>query len=102
LKKIKITPIARTKHDALILQYENPDVPECEMVIGKSFYSINAQMPNGFCSSAWQNVYPFVFALASGAKDFYDGWLKNKESAIIACNDGLRPVSFLIEVVNEK
>lgn len=34
-------------------------------------------------------------------KDFYDGWMKNPKSAMISCNDGFRPVSFLIEVIEE-
>ena len=29
------------------------------------------------------------------------GWMKNKKSAMISCNDGFRPVSFSIEVINE-
>ena len=28
--------------------------------------------------------------------------MKNKRSAMISCNDGFRPVSFLIEVVEEE
>lgn len=32
----------------------------------------------------------------------YDGWMKNKKSAMISCNDGFRPVSFLIEALEEE
>ena len=39
--------------------------------------------------------------LAHGGGDFYDGWMKNKYSAMISCNDGFRPVSFLIEALYE-
>ena len=28
-----------------------------------------------------------------------DGWMKNPHSAMISCNDGFRPVSFYIEVI---
>ena len=34
-------------------------------------------------------------------KNFYDGWMKNPKSAMISCNDGFRPVSFLIEVIEK-
>ena len=34
--------------------------------------------------------------------DIYEGWMKNKNSAMISCNDGFRPVSFYIEVLDEK
>ena len=42
-----------------------------------------------------------MLALAHGAENFYDGWMKNKKSAMISCNDGFRPVSFLIEALDE-
>ena len=35
----------------------------------------------------------------NGKLEFYDGWMKNKKSAMISCNDGFRPVSFYIEVI---
>ena len=41
-------------------------------------------------------------ALSYGAEDFYDGWMKNKKSAMISCNDGFRPVSFLLEALDEE
>ena len=43
----------------------------------------------------------FVMALAHGGENFYDGWMKNPRSAMISCNDGFRPVSFLIETVED-
>ena len=30
-----------------------------------------------------------------------DGWMKNPASAMISCNDGFRPVSFLIETLEK-
>ena len=41
----------------------------------------------------------FVRALGAGGGNFYDGWMKNPRSAMISCNDGFRPVSFLLEVI---
>ncbi|MCQ2454660.1 MAG: TIGR04076 family protein [Clostridia bacterium] len=101
MKDIKITVMKKVLHSDLIEKYENPILHSCDLRTGDIFISKGAQMPNGFCESAWQNVYPFVFALSSGAKDFYDGWMKDKESAMISCNDGFRPVSFYIETVKE-
>ena len=40
-------------------------------------------------------------ALAHGAEDLYDGWMKDKKSAMISCNDCFRPVSFLLEALEE-
>ena len=35
--------------------------------------------------------------LAHGGEDICNDRMKNKKSAMISCNDGLRPVSFLLE-----
>lgn len=43
----------------------------------------------------------FVEKLARGEGNFYDGWMKNPMSAMISCNDGFRPFSFYIEVIDE-
>ena len=38
--------------------------------------------------------------MAEGQTFISDGWMKNPKSVLISCNDGFRPVSFLIEVLN--
>lgn len=40
-------------------------------------------------------------ALSCGGEGIYDGWMKNRKSAMISCNDGFRPVSFYIEALDE-
>ena len=97
MKKVRITVKKIVRHDDLIAEYENPIEHACSMALGQEFISEDAQMPKGFCESAWESVSPFVFALAHGGGDFYDGWMKNPKSAMISCNDGFRPVSFLLE-----
>ena len=57
--------------------------------------------PGGMCDSAWETMSPFVMALTHGGENFYDGWMKNPRSAMISCNDGFRPVSFLLETMDE-
>jgi len=42
-----------------------------------------------------------VTELARGGGNFYDGWMKDPKSAMISCNDGFRPVSFLLEAVED-
>ncbi len=81
--------------------YENPIEHACDMQVGQVFIANGWQKPEGMCDSAWESMSPFVMALAHGGGDFYDGWMKNKHSAMISCNDGFRPVSFLIEALDE-
>lgn len=88
----------KARYDDLIEKYENPIEHACDLAEGDEFICDGFEKPHGFCESAWMSVYPFVMTLACGGADIYDGWMKNKRSAMISCNDGFRPVSFLIEV----
>ena len=99
MKKIRITVMKVARYDDLIEQYENPIEHACDMQEGYVFISENGSKPQGFCDSAWETVSPFVITLANGGGNFYDGWMKNKKSAMISCNDGFRPVSFLLEAI---
>lgn len=101
MKKVKITVKRITRYDDLIAEYENPIEHACMMKLNQVFISVDAQRPKGFCDSAWESVYPFVKELANGGGNFYDGWMKNEKSAMISCNDGFRPVSFLLETIEE-
>lgn len=99
MKDVKITVMTRAEHHDLIEKYENPIEHACEMEIGKVYVSHDAQKPDGLCNEAWKSMVEFVTELANGGGDFYGGWMKDPHSAMISCNDGFRPVSFLIETV---
>ena len=101
MKKVKITVMRRSVYDDLIKQYENPIEHACEMRIGQVFIANGWEKPQGLCGNAWDSLSPFVMALSCGAKDLYDGWMKNERSAMLSCNDGFRPVSFLLETMDE-
>ena len=96
---VRITVMKKALHADLIAEYENPIEHACNMQEGQCFVSRNGLKPEGMCESAWGSLSPFVMALACGAEDFYDGWMKNRRSAMISCNDGFRPVSFLLETM---
>lgn len=98
MNNVKITVMRKARYDDLIEQYENPIEHACDLCEGQVFVCEGWQKPEGFCDSAWESVSPFVMALAHGGGNFYDGWMKNPKSAMISCNDGFRPVSFLLEV----
>lgn len=102
MKKVRITVKHMACYQDLIDQYENPIEHPCMMKLNQVFIANGYEKPEGFCDSAWESISPFVLALAHGAEDFYDGWMKNKKSAMISCNDGFRPVSFLLEAMDEE
>ena len=101
MKRVKITVMRVACYKDLMEKYENPIEHACDMKEGQIFISEGWQKPDGFCLSAWETLSPFVLALSHGAEDFYDGWMKNKWSAMLSCNDGFRPVSFLLETIEE-
>lgn len=101
MKRVRITVIRKIHHSDLSAQYENPITHACDMQEGASFISTDNKKPEGLCESAWQSILPFATALAHDGGNFYDGWMKNPHSAMISCNDGFRPVSFLIETIEE-
>ena len=101
MRKIKITALRQTVYTDLMEQYENPIEHACDIKISQVFWSKDGSRPEGFCESAWESIRPFAEELARGGGNFYDGWMKNPHSAMISCNDGFRPVSFLLETVEE-
>ena len=100
MKKVKITVMKITRYTDLMEKYENPLENACDMREGQVFIANGWQKPENFCDSAWESVSPFVMTLACGGEDIYGGWMKNKKSAMISCNDGFRPVSFLLEATD--
>ncbi|MBQ9930267.1 MAG: TIGR04076 family protein [Oscillospiraceae bacterium] len=99
MKKVKITAMRRSVYPDLMEQYENPIEHACEVTIGDTWVSVGGQKPEGFCGAAWGCMEAFVQELAAGGGNFYDGWMKNPHSAMISCNDGFRPVSYYLEVL---
>ena len=100
MKQVKITPIRRSEYHDLMALYENPLEHPCDTVLGREYLSVDGQKPEGLCNEAWTCMEKFVMALANGGGNFFDGWMKNEHSAMISCNDGFRPVSFLLEAEN--
>ena len=99
MKTCKITVIRKANYPDLSAKYENPISHACDIEEGQVFISKNGEKPQGLCESAWGSMEYFVKELAKGNGNFYDGWMKNPYSAMISCNDGFRPVSFYIEVI---
>ena len=101
MKTVKITVMKMARYDDLIALYENPIEHACDMRLGQVFFSVGGEKPNGMCDSAWESMRSFAQSLSKGEGDFFDGWMKNPYSVMISCNDGFRPVSFLLETIEE-
>ena len=102
MKVVKITVLDTTLRKDLVEKYGNPDLKPCGILKpGDVFYATNV-CPEGLCDCAWRTMNQYVFALSSGVKTFYNGDWTNKDGiAVVTCNDGFRPVTFLLEVTDE-
>jgi len=64
-----------------------------EFVIG-----LNGAKPEGFCGWAWRDIYKDLSVLRFGGD--FDPWVE-KGMQITCCTDGIRPVSFKLERLEE-
>ncbi|MBQ8797670.1 MAG: TIGR04076 family protein [Oscillospiraceae bacterium] len=101
MKEVRITAIRKTSYPDLMAKYENPIEHACDVQEGQVWYCLDGKKPEGMCDSAWDSMRFFVEELARGGGNFYGGWMKDPHSAMISCNDGFRPVSFYVEVVED-
>ena len=96
---VRITAMRQTEYEDLKELYENQIEHTCDVKVGQQWVSRHGERPEGMCPSAWESMQWFVRELAAGRGNFYDGWMRTPNSAMISCNDGFRPVSFLIEKI---
>ncbi len=101
MKKVRITVLRMASYKDLMEKYENPIQHACDMWEGRVFISEDGKRPDGMCDSAWTVMEDFAKTLSKGGGNFFDGWMKDEHSAMISCNDGFRPVSFLLEAIPE-
>ena len=105
MKKVKITVLKTEFYPELAERYltEGREAGPCPFQnVGDVFYyEGGAEKPEGLCQSAWDTMSPFVLALSHGGQGFYGGWMKDPRSVMLSCNDGFRPVSFLVEALEE-
>ncbi len=102
LKRVRITVVRKICYPDLMGKYENPIENPCEVLEGQVFVTENGRRPAGLCESAWESMRPFVEVLTHGGGNFYNGWMRNPASAMVSCNDGFRPVSFLLEAIEDE
>lgn len=102
--KCRITVIKKCLHKELAAEYGEggTDFPICPVFEVGDEYITAFTKPANFCEDAWNAIYNYVFALSAGSGKFYDDWVNREGIAISCCNDGLRPVIFKIERLNEE
>jgi uncharacterized repeat protein (TIGR04076 family) len=104
--KCKITVLRREFFQDLAHQYlAKPNVGKCnkfkdgqEFILGQGDFF---NMMNGeFCSEAWDSISRYVYAALQGGS-IMGGWTNDEKMMITCCNDGVRPVIFKLERIDE-
>ena len=103
MRQVRITVIKKGFNEELITAHMQPDKAEsfkpCGHEVGESFaVGQPVACPEGMCPWAWHDIESFVRIAAFGGKaDDYvpeGAWIRS-------CTDAMRPVTFLIEPVDE-
>jgi uncharacterized repeat protein (TIGR04076 family) len=102
----KITVLKRTVNSDLAAEHVGMAVGPCECFTeGQEFtVSTGFEKPAGFCGWAWNDVYKVVVTLARGGNfsdGMFEGWMKDDRSMVTCCTDGIRPVIFKVERIDE-
>lgn len=101
MRPVKITVLRMQMYEDLAREFLTEGVCPCDFFTeGQSFlYTGGAEMPKGFCPWAWVDVYHSVNALSAGAA--CTPWQKRDGVNVVCCSDGVRPVTFLLEALEE-
>ena len=102
MTKLKIKVLKRLDPDKLFdkLPVARKDwmVPCPVYEDGQEYVIDKIEMPEGFCGSAWQTIYPNIRTLYNGGNYSY---FDERGTAITCCADGLRPVIFKVERIED-
>ncbi|HOQ07360.1 MAG TPA: TIGR04076 family protein [Clostridiales bacterium] len=103
MKKVKITVLKTSFYEDYADAYltEGKDAGPCPLLKeGDTFvYEGKAVMPEGFCPWAWIDIYGGVSAVSAGAS--YTPWYNKEGLQILCCTDGIRPVIFAVEALDD-
>lgn len=93
---VKITVLKKIEVPDVHKEYaaENVHINCAKYKEGQEYLCKNVQKPEGFCSWAWVAVQDKVVFLALG-HDY--PWIKLKGVEIVSCADGLHPVLYKLE-----
>ena len=102
--KVKITVIKKFSSKDILGHYfkfpSGTEMKDCTVIeLGQEFIvEDELAMPEGFCRWAWVDIYRDVAILTMGG-NFAGGDLAGFKYS--ACSDGLKPVVFKLERINE-
>lgn len=103
MNKCKITVLETQFNEKLAKEYGAANIGSCPFhKVGDVFISGYAK-PESFCDEAWKAIQHYVFTIVHGMQGtfFANRWVRQEGVSINSCNDGLRPVIFKLERVDD-
>ncbi|MGC8859395.1 MAG: TIGR04076 family protein [Ignavibacteria bacterium] len=101
--KIKIT-VLKTAIFNELQPYCNNKIEKCPCFNEGQIFETTYEKPEGFCDWAWKDIHPYIASFLTGgnfSNGIFEGWMKDKNTMIACCTDGIRPVIFEIKKVKE-
>jgi len=95
---VKITVLKRLFLEDVVQEYAEGDWAPCDRLTeGQEFVVAgkDLEMPSGFCSWAWADIFKQVLTLARGGN--FRG--TKPGTFVTCCTDGFRPVIFALEKI---
>ena len=98
MNKCKVTVLRRNTTEGIFDKYSEDKDEKCPIFKEGQEFIIDdpAKMPDDFCAYAWSDISRDTVALMCGA-DY--PWIKQANTAIVCCTDGLKPVIFKLEMI---
>ncbi|HAR64091.1 MAG: TIGR04076 family protein [Candidatus Margulisiibacteriota bacterium] len=100
MPRCKITVIKKTLNQDIAKEYCQSEISTCpSFQVGQSFIA-GFEKPAGFCDWAWNDIVRYVVVILTGgnfASGIFAGWMKDENAMIACCTDGVRPVVFKLE-----
>ncbi len=103
MDKIRITVLRTVVFDEF-QHYCNDKIEKCPCFSEGQVFETTYEKPEGFCDWAWQDIRPYTASFLTGgnfSEGFFDGWMKERNTMIACCTDGIRPVIFEIKRIKE-
>jgi uncharacterized repeat protein (TIGR04076 family) len=103
MPECKITVLKTTLNKELAEEYRSSDlgIEPCPLfVVGQEFLvdDIGEKPENFACGWAWNDINKVVVALMSGGD--FSQWMKEGNTYIACCTDGIKPVVFKLEGID--
>lgn len=100
MKEIKIT-VLKTLVQRDFQSYCDVPIEKCPCFSDGQIFYTTYEKPDGFCDWAWKDIHPYIVSFLTGgdfANGIFEGWMKDKNTMIACCTDGIRPVIFELKV----